>query len=383
MSRSPDLFPRRNPARRTRGVALITVLSLVVIVSLILVAFVAAMRIERAASYSYSQSITAEYVGVGGLRRIVAELQNEMGKDAAPLLDYPGKPVYTNVSSTNIMPQYVGTNPAMSNLVKISTTTPPYAGTLSSGRLVASSVNTSIAAANGRFVDTNRWNLPQLGTFPGATNTPNWILMTRSGVTDGGSGSFGTTGNTLNNSSPGNTNFVIGRFAYAIYDTGGLLDITQAGYPSSLSPADLQEIKGVLPGASLSDTNLAIDVQKLVAWRNAATRSGYLQYVTNFLATNAGQTVYPGDNTFLSRQDLIKAARDKIAGLTTNALPNLTTFSRDRNAPSWGPMFNASDLGGTNAALYAYRNNAGISNSSPFTTANRNPNRLLPGVRFG
>ncbi|PTX97022.1 hypothetical protein DB345_07550 [Spartobacteria bacterium LR76] len=383
MSRSPDRFPRSTPDLRTRGVALITVLSLVVIVCLILVAFVAAMRIERTASYSYGQSISAEQIGQGGLRRIIAELQYEMGKDAAPLLDYPRKPVYTNVTATNIMPQYVGTNADMPNLIKISTTTPPYTGALSSGQLIATKVNTSITAQNGRFVGTNRWNLPELGRFPGTNSTPNWILMTRSGVTDGSSGGFGTTGNTLNNASPGNTNFVIGRFAYAIYDTGGLLDITQAGYPSSLPPSDIQQIKGLLPGTSLSDTNLAIDVQKLTAWRNAASRSGYVQYVTNFLATNSGQTVYPGDNTFLSRQDLIKAAKDAVAGLTTNALPNLTTFSRDRNAPSWGPMFNATDLGGTNSASYAYRNNAGISTSSPFTAVNRNPNRLLPGVRYG
>ncbi|GAT31869.1 hypothetical protein TSACC_2263 [Terrimicrobium sacchariphilum] len=382
MSRCPDRFPRSTPARRTRGVALITVLSLVVIVCLILVAFVAAMRIERTASYSYSQSISAEQIGQGGLRRIIAELQNEMGKDAAPLLDYPRKPIYTNVSSTNIMPQYVGTNADMPNLLKISTTTAPYTGTLSSGRLVATSVNTSVAAQNGRFVDTNRWNLPQLGRFPGANTTPYWVLMTRSGVTNGSGIGFGATGDTLNNPAAGNTNFVIGRFAYAIYDTGGLLDITQAGHPTSISSSDLQQIKGALPGASLSDSSLSIDEQKLITWRNAASRSSYVSYVTNFLATNAIGTVYPGDNTFLSRQDLIKAAKDGIAGLSTNSLPNLTTFSRDRNAPSWGPTFNASDLGGTNSSLYAYRNNAGVSTTTPFTSANRNPNRLLPGVRF-
>ncbi len=86
---SPKSFPRNNTARRTRGVALITVLSLVVVVSLILVAFVAAMRVERTASFSYSQSLSAEQVGQGGLRLVVAELQNEMGKDAPAISPTP------------------------------------------------------------------------------------------------------------------------------------------------------------------------------------------------------------------------------------------------------------------------------------------------------
>ncbi|PTX97072.1 hypothetical protein DB345_07815 [Spartobacteria bacterium LR76] len=382
MSPSPDSFPRSNPSRRTRGVALITVLSLVVVVSLILVAFVAAMRVERTASFSYSQALSAEQVAQGGLRLVVAELQNEMSKDAAPDSTYPQKPLYTNVSSTNIMPQFVGTNSAMTNLVKISSTTAPFTGSLASGKLIASSVNTSTASQNGRYVDTNRWNLPQLGSFTNANNTPNWIIMTRAGATNGSGLSFGTTGNTANNPASGNTNYAIGRFAYAIYDVGGLLDITLAGYPSTLTPTQLEQIKGALAGVSPANATNAINQDDLVQWRNAASRLSYVDYVTNFLATNAAGTVYPGDNTFLSRQDLIKAAQGGIAGLTNTVLPYLTTFSRDRNAPGWGPTYNASSLGGSNTAIYAYKNNAAISNSSPFSSSNPNPNRFLPGVRF-
>lgn len=383
MSPSPE--SRRTSFHRNRGIALITVLSMVVIVSLILVAFVAAMRLERAASYSYSQSISAEQVAQGALNLVVAELQNEMGKDALADLTYPGKPLHTNVTSTNIMPQLVGTNAAMPNLVKISGTAPPFTGLLTSGKLLATSVNTATPGKNGRYIDTNRWNLPQLGNFPGAASTPNWILLTRSGATNAASLGLGATGNTLNNPAPSNTNFVIGRFAYAIYDSGGLLDITRAGYPASLTATQIQQIKGTLAGVLVNQTNFSVTQNDLLNWRNAASSANanaYLGYVTNFLATNAPTAVYPGDNSFLSRLDLIKAAKDGIAGLTTNALPNLTTFSRDRNAPSWGPTFNAADLGGTNAATYAYKNNAGVSTTAPFSAANPNPNRFLPGARF-
>ncbi len=270
----------------------------------------------------------------------------------------------------------------MSNLVKISTTTAPYSGSLASGKLIASSVNSSVAAQNGRYISTNRWSLPQLGNFPSTTDTPNWVIMTRSGATNGSGLSFGATGNTANNPAPGNPNFAIGRFAYAIYDTGGLLDITLAGYPSSLSATQIQQIKGALPGISVTEASSSVDQDSLVQWRNASSRTSYVGYVTNYLATNAVGAVYPGDNTFLSRQDLIKAAKEGIAGLTTNALPYLTTFTRDRNAPSWGPTYNASSLGGSGTSTYNYKNNASVATNSPFSSTSPNPNRFLPGVRF-
>ena len=81
-------------------------------------------------------------------------------------------------------------------------------------------------------------------------------------------------------------------------------------------------------------------------WRNATTAaSNAASYVTNvgFAATNGGFTrVANGDTTFLGRQDLIKYAQQAtnssgVAGDWTNALPYLTTFSRELNGATWGP----------------------------------------------
>jgi len=380
------MFPSpKLPSKDESGVALVTVLALVVIISLILVAFVTTMRIERTASQSYSQSMTADQLGRGALNLVVGELQNELSKDAPPVLTYPKKPLFTNVTSENIMPQYVGTNAAMPNLVKSSTTIAPYTGSLSSGKLIASATKTWAPARNGRYISLDRWNLPQLGIFPDNASAPNWIMLTRSGATNAASLTFGPTGSTLNNNAPSNPNFAIGRFAYAVYDVGGLLDITQAGYPSSLTAAQIQRIKGTIQGVPVTQTTFSVTQDDLMSWRNPESAAGpaaYVDYVTNYRATNSSGAIYPGDNTFFGRQDLIKAAKDGIAGLTTNALPNLTMFTRDRNAPSWGPTYNATDLGGTNAPAYAYKNNATISTTSPFTSANPNPNRLFPSVRF-
>jgi len=324
--------------RGNRAVALVVVLSLIVIVCLILVAFVAAMSMDRTASAGYSQSLAADQIGQGALRLVIAELGNEMSKDALPDLTYPSKPLYTNVSSTNILPQRVGTNSAMPNLVKISSPTAFYTGTLRNSGLVATTNSTATPSKNGRYMDTNRWNAPFLGTFPNAASLPNWVLVTRGGYAS--SGSFGTTGNSLNNPALGNTNYAIGRFAYAIYDLGGLLDITVAGHPASLTAEQINQIKGSLAGADLTSIGIT-NVDAFINWRNsasAASASTYLAHITNFVATNGIPKVAPGDTTFLTRQDLIKAAQQNVAGLSTDALTNLTTFTREKNAPSWKPM---------------------------------------------
>ncbi len=77
------------------------------------------------------------------------------------------------------------------------------------------------------------------------------------------------------------------------------------------------------------------DVTAFVNWRNASNSANYSTYVTNW-ATNGFMQVAPGDTTFLSRQELIKYAQTTNPDLT-NALPYLTTFSRELNGPTWGP----------------------------------------------
>src|SRR5438034_8707924 len=98
-----------------------------------------------------------------------------------------------------------------------------------------SSVNSGTASANGRFISLARWNshylIPRANTSS-VDNTidstpvssfiaPNWVLVTAQGPAPAPSPSA-----------------VIGRYAFAVYDEGGLLDMTLAGYPQgSSSPA--------------------------------------------------------------------------------------------------------------------------------------------------
>jgi len=352
---------------RGRASALVIVLSLVVIVSIMLATFVAMMQMDRLASASYGYSLVAEQVGQGALNRVVAELRQEMSADADPDV-VSGKAVYANVSASNLMPQRFGTNALMPSLVRTSVEDVFKDSTGGDkGTLKASDISTSAPSHNGRYLHANRWGAPYLGSFPDNASLPHWILVTRGGATN--AGSFGTTGDTLNNPSPGNTNYAIGRFAYAVYNTGGLLDATVAGFPNGLGPDEIDRLKGSLAGADLSAVGIT-DANAFVLWRNAATAASagaYLDYVTNFASTNGSRSVKPGDTTFLSRQDLIKAATDgTIDGLSADALPHLTVFTREKNAPSWGPTTDA-----PNPFDYATKANASAS-----------ANRFIPLVRF-
>jgi len=375
------MYPCNKPPRRHNdesGIAIVIVLSMVALISVMLMAFLNRMNTDRSASYSYSQSLKADQIARGSLQLIITDLQQEMGKDGAPDTTYPEKPLYTNVTGSNIAPQATGTCAGAPTLIKISGTAPSYTGSIASGTLLLSStICSTTPSSNGRYVDLSRWNLPQLGALT-AAEAPYWVIVTRSGVSNGVSTTLGPGANTLNNSALSNSNYAVGRFAYTIYDEGGLLDITTAGYPAHLlsTPSAVQPIKGTLAGADVSV--LGIDANALTQWRNAASASSgtnYIAYVSGSASASGFKKVNAGDRTFLSRQDLIKAAQNNIAGLTTSMLPNLTTFTRERNAPSWRPAYDAADRSGSNGAnnAYAYKSNA-------LTTSSTNP--FIPCVRY-
>jgi len=364
---------------------------MVVIATLLILAFLSMVSFDRMATASYSQSMKAEQLGLGSLQLIIGQLQQEMSKDAPADTGngaYPNSPIYTNVTSANIQPQGVSTNSSMPTLLKISAATNFYTGVsgttaaFPNGSLEASTASSTTASFNGRSVGTNRWSAAYMGNYPNTASAPYWVLMSRNGPTS--TGVFGPAGATVNNANATNTSYVIGRIAYAIYDEGSLLDITVAGHPSSLNTnstsnsAILAQIKGTLAGADLTALGLTTaQADALIAWRNAATSADtntYVNYVTNFASTNGFQQVYPGDSTFLSRQDLIKAAQNGTAGLSTSMLTNLATFTRESTAPSWGPTYDSTDLGGTNgtSSIFLYRTKSLTSGSI---------NRLIPHVR--
>ena len=319
---------------------------------------------------------------------VVGDLKQEI-VNGSTVSTVNGYTIYTPSSNANMVPMLSGTpSPAptaSSNMVRRSIRSDPIPNPPGVPSRASAINSTSDVSLNGRAVTAARWNkhylIPRLTASSTAVDStpvanftgPDWVLVTRNGPavqTVIGSGSTA-----LNNATATNGNYVIGRYAYAIYEEGGLLDVNVAGYPSPTpapSPANyVQTIgrKGSVAYADLASlpTSTAtpapsfppLRVNDFVGWRNYASvqPTGNIQSnnfgfpsatVQNFMtlvASNTGflttpSTLYNGgtDQAFTSRQELIafRTAPGDI-GFSQNALLYLGTFSREYNRPTWKP----------------------------------------------
>ena len=303
--------------------ALVVTLALIVLVTIASMAFFVRATLNRSIEASRSNAVLAEQLAETGVDYVTSQFLQEIATNSTTNT-VSGVAIYNPTAATNIIPQrslpsvISSTDTNFSNLLRGS-----YAGTDPN----ASTINTATPSQDGRFVGTSRWNAPLLlagGGFTATNQLPNWIYLNRDG----------------NPTATASTN-AIGRFAYTVYDVGGLLDVNVSGYPSSVTGTNLSNIKGTLAGADLSQIPgiTSATMNTFVTWRNANSTTTAANYVTNVSAAATGGflTPRPGDRNLLSRQDLIALARSGNYGLTTNALPYLSTFSRAINSPTWSP----------------------------------------------
>ncbi len=384
----------RNQGSR-RGAALIIVLTFVVLLTILVVAFlnhsqtsVQIMNARAAEAQVDIMSRTALQLTKGDLRQeIIAGSTNN-----AAVYGLYGQTVYVPSANLMLVPSRTGFTPGTAgsdpadNIVKISKSGVSFfsssTGTFNPSipsPAYASSVSTSTPSLNGRYINgwtTSGWNKPGLVDTTRFSTTslpvPDWIYL----VTN----------------SPGRqvlsapVSGVIGRYAYVIYDEGGLLDANVAGYPSSLSSADKRDLyrKGPLAMADLSQIPPAggISADKLVAWRNAAssasgafagtnypssTAPDYLKYLFNGSLNRGFVGVYPGDQKFLSRQDMIAFSAANPSILPAESLAYLGTFSRGLDAPTWTPVTPAGS-----SFDYASKSEFGGSNPWPYNVDSAN-----------
>jgi hypothetical protein len=249
-------------------------------------------------------------------------------------------------------------NPVL-NLVKVSSESPNYTGGPS--RASGESTLPISGESSPGTISRARWNKALLLPAKSASDFtpvapvtdamyPKWVYVNRSGLT--------TNGKTKWTADATNREVVVGRFAYAIYNEGGLLDASVAGYPhtvtttapadaptiknqtgykSSLAYADLTQIPGLDQGAA----------DKFVQWRNSATLStdpsgNFLSYATanpgKFLTAFGPPAVGHADQAIISRQQLINYFTTQLGGgAVLQSLQYLGTFSRYLNQPSYWP----------------------------------------------
>lgn len=342
-----------------RGAALIIVLAFVVLLTGIVLAYFTRTTTDRQVAHGSFNQTKADQLALSAADLVITDLKQEV-VNGSTTSTVNGKTIYTPNPSANMIPMRSGTpGPGATpvpNLLRrsVQADSLPPPGVKSR----ASAVSSTTTSANGRAVDTTRWNrhyfVPKLNPLTddsipvSSFIAPDWVFVTTNGPAI----------LTVPSSS------TIGRYAYAIYDEGGLVDINVAGYPSattlyqfgpkgSIAFADLTTAPSTNPSSS---TNLPpAQVDNIVGWRNYATANAtgtfpnlvsnaatYFTFIlsntTGFLKTS-GAAPWNGrtDQVFLSRQELIKFQSS--TQLTANALQYLTHFSRetDANVPQWSP----------------------------------------------
>ena len=390
-----------------RGAALIVVLGFIVMLLMLVMAFFSNSSLQQQVSKSSSTVGLADVFAQGVVDTIVGDLKQEIaaGSVITNITTVSGTTKVTNTiyypaTNANVVPRLVGcaTNTNFPNLVKISTNLPFYSLTNSNGSLVtginrATTNSTTNPSANGRSFTAARWNKP---LFMIARNTndftpsnaacipPSWILVSRAGTNP-------TTWDAGMKWSPTNSAAVIGRYAYTIYNEGGVLDVNVAGFPQiplsslianniaatnhiltnaatkmALSYASLTNIPAVFSGVTQYPLTNSALLTLILNWRNAATMQvaspstfpaaqGILNYVSMVTASTNGflsssptnYTVGSATNTdrqFVNRQQLLSFFWNRIGASTNplllNLLPSFGTFSRGLEQPSYMPATN-------------------------------------------
>ncbi|PTY01617.1 hypothetical protein DB346_12830 [Verrucomicrobia bacterium LW23] len=363
--------------------AIVVVLLFVVLLSGIVMAFLIRSASQKKIAENSAEQIKVDLFGRGMAVITVGDLRQEIVDGSAPAATFTDNSMlYMPLGSTNAVPQRVGTDNALPNLVKRSASgVKMYEFAGKDGPDRASSVSTETVSLNGRSMTKERWNraylLPKQTPEDGTTAvplaqfaSPDWIYVAR----DGSNPKTWAPGMEVKGTNP-----ILGRYAFTIYDEGGLLDANVAGYPggpngstqeqicskAGVPYADLTQVLGNGPGgAGFSPARSQDLVNQLVGWRNFATLKpvGSLPSFTytagtgdayfNFVRSNgkgylaAGNTALydsQSDRAFASRQELIKFLLQSMA---TNAderakmqyaLQFLGTFTRDINQPSYAP----------------------------------------------
>ena len=349
-------------AIRQRGFALLVVLAFVVLLTGLVVAYFTRTTNERQLATATSSQSAADELARSALEIVVGDIKQEIADGSSTAT---ASAAYPPLGPANVVPARSGNPPDVPNLIRRSVRSDPIVPPGVPSR--ASAVASGDPSANGRFIDAARWNSHYLVPKANTSNdqpdpipsfvAPDWVLVSRDGpsVRTG----IGSASAALNNRDDANANYVIGRYAYAVYDEGGLLDINVAGFPSPTPAPEISGRKGTVAFADLTALPTTVTaINRIVGWRNYATvqpngtfpaftftPSAVGTFVAHFLDRNRDfRSVAPivvgsgsgsrTDQSFITRAELIRLRSSSLAG-NANMLAHLGTFSRAHNRPTW------------------------------------------------
>src|SRR6266511_2504515 len=381
----------------SKGAALMLVLAFVVLLTGMALAYFSRTTADRQLAHSSYSDTSSDLLARSALDIIVSDFKQEL------LPPNPNPPTAPQVTRSNIQPQRSGDDASIPNLIRRSVY-PDTIGSRGGVSSLASAISSGPADPNNPQrgeIKSARWNshylVPRSTTDDSIVDStpisnftpPDWVLVTRNGPV-----AFSGWNNNLKD--PSSANYVVGRYAFAVYDEGGLLPMNLAGYPSwsnSLpcfaNPAPTPWLvnvgrKGTVAFADLTALGSSAPsptvIDNLVGWRNyAMTKRTFTNFPTGIpgfatddctkadfygsyllyfgdppfaiesLADNLAASIYPftsaaanvwngrTDQAFVSRQQLLKLRSS--LGLSQNVLQYMGTFSRERNRPAadWSP----------------------------------------------
>lgn len=345
------------PGVRRQGFALVLVLAMLVLVAGLITAYFSRALQERRAGASSVSGSEADLLAAAVTQMVLDDFLDEIATGSEkievegvrlykPLLIPPeaGEGVPLAIS---MAPQLVPEDELLElpSVVKISRSGarffeggPGYEDGVPGGAARVSGVGSGETSLNGRAIARASWNAPLLmtpdefdGNGVGGFVSPDWIYVDRGGRNPT---SFGAEDmEAARNAQPDNDDFVLGRYAYVVYDVGGLLDINVAG---NLLDEEENAHRGRLHQVSLEQGIGGVELEGIAdlvgGWRwpgLAENQDALMDPRRDFM------NVEEGHQAFVNRTDLVAHARE--GGLPEAALPYLTTFSRALNAPHWRP----------------------------------------------
>ena len=391
-----DQGVRQTHGSSCQGAALVIILVLLTMIFLLPLAFfLQTTNQRRLASASSAMSMEAT-LAEGAIESILSDLVQEIAWGSVASYNVVTNvtagtvntnPVYYPTTSSNAVPMLAGSSGTngLENLLKRSAFgVSNYPGASS----WAISLSSTSPAANGFVVPIARWNkhmliaraYPSSATDTTPTNTftpPDWVLIARDG-------SAPTSWNTNMRWSMTNSTTVIGRYAYAMYDEGGLLDANVAGYPvgfeTNISTLAVPPVGGK-SGPYFADlTQIGLtnsQIMALIGWRNYVTANAsgnFPNYTISDNGTNYAQAVFGNGNGFMAtfntnvasgstnRTDHQFSTRQQLISFLTasdpgnvpkalEALRYLGNFGRDINQPSFAPATSRQRVGASDDTI--------------------------------
>jgi hypothetical protein len=368
---------------REKAAALLIVLAMVVLLTGLAVAYLSRTTSDRQVAHASFHQSRVDVLAQSAMDLIIGDLQQEIANGSTAISEPDGSTVYTPMVAANMIPQRRANAAGVPNLVRVSVRldTPVSPGVGSRASAVNSTTDLS---ANGRYVTSTRWNghylVPKGNTatadsspIQAFTNaTPDWVFVAPD----------------PNNPTQdarkiiaGPNQLVIGRYAYAIYDEGGLMDMNVAGYPTCGStgypPAGSSWMqpgrKGSLAFADLTalgnypihngEGGSAYQVDRLVGWRNYATtnQSGTSNnnfpdiqptsqaFAKNFQTGVSGATSYftyivNNTNGFLSPNPTATPASNGLTDQVFVGRKQLIAYQQTQNTNNGAPIANTSQF---------------------------------------